>query len=173
MNKKAPAPLRVAHWSPMRHLLVPALLMGVIGQSAGQQIHKCVDGSGATSYQSAPCPSPEQTKQVYQTIKYQTAPDAYVAPYVSDRDLARQREALQPSQPRPATPAPQRKKRPDYLAQPGRRSSDPLAPVEGREVTDQYGNRYTEREESNFVRDEKTGKLCYRYGSSNQFLQCN
>lgn len=167
----------------MRYLLAVLIFMAV--PTSAQQIYKCMDSKGASSYQQTPCPPNTSTAGIRYFAATPTPEPG------SQRDRERQKlideidtqiRALGPltNQGKRELAASLRQSQAQLitgLASPARRSSvsDDPAPViressEPTTVRDQYGNQYTQPPGSAFVTDQKTGKQCFKYGD---FLKCD
>ena len=147
-------------------LSVAVLLVCACQPALAQQIYKCQSKDGSTSFQQVPCPSSSKTASVR---SYTPERDSVtnIRPMPNSRTTSPQSftgeiggAAVQPSQQRPEAPS----RVPSVAVE---------SPLSERQLRDQYGNKYEERPDSNFVRDKRTGKLCYRWGSRDQFVNCN
>lgn len=140
----------------MKWVTVGLFLSLTAGTVQAQQIYKCVKANGATAYQQAPCGPSAKTKGVR---SYTPVPDSKPQTYFPRR--AEVPISIESDDAETIYQSPQ------ALPEERRNSLDQ------NELKDQYGNKYVERPDSSFVRDKRTGKLCFTYGSEKQYVKCD
>jgi hypothetical protein len=155
-------------------LLLAITLLSVCSVAHGQQIYRCQSKNGQIAFQQTPCPETSRTTSVR---SYVPEPDSPINTRQSPRPSGATAysfsgDSQEPRIQRPPVPANRSTPTDAYLPSRANSGKSELLSEE-RRLRDQYGNSYEERPDSNFVRDRRTGKLCYRYGSQDQFINCN